>query len=343
MLGQFLRLMHVAPSYFRRRWAAVLAAGFALGLATAGYAQIIYALNGLNNSPSITPSVGTYNATTGAVINASFITADLNNPFSLAVAGPNLFVTNLGNNSIAKYDANTGSTTSATFISGLNGPYGVAVAGSDLFVTNLNTNTIGKFNADTGAPINSAFIDSSQGLNQPMNLWVDAGYLYVANYGNSTIGKYDATTGATISSTFIPGGALSNVVELVVAGNSLFIANHGGSGYISKFDLGTGLLNKYFIPTSGLSDPYGVAVLGTTLFVASRGTGNNGFIGEYDVGTGQAINSQFITGLPLPISLAAAVPEPSTYAALTGLAALGATALRRRRGSTRGALRRENR
>ena len=72
-------------------------------------------------------TVAEYDATTGAIINAAFITQGLNNPTGLAVDGNNhLFVANGSNGNgttVGEYDATTGATINAAFINGqgLNG------------------------------------------------------------------------------------------------------------------------------------------------------------------------------------------------------------------------------
>jgi hypothetical protein len=77
-------------------------------------------------------TVGEFNATTGAVIKASFITG-LNFPWGLALSGNKLFVANegsdtVGNNTVGKYNAATGAAINPSFITGLSDPAGLAVA-----------------------------------------------------------------------------------------------------------------------------------------------------------------------------------------------------------------------
>jgi hypothetical protein len=68
-------------------------------------------------------TVGEYNSTTGAAINANFITG-LNDSMGLALSGNNLFVGNggfsPGSGTVGEYDATTGAPTNANFITGLN-------------------------------------------------------------------------------------------------------------------------------------------------------------------------------------------------------------------------------
>jgi hypothetical protein len=71
-------------------------------------------------------TIGEYNAVTGAVINASFISG-LSNPWGLAVSGSNLFVTNSGNGTIGEYNAVTGAVINASLVSGLSSPGSIVV------------------------------------------------------------------------------------------------------------------------------------------------------------------------------------------------------------------------
>jgi hypothetical protein len=77
-----------------------------------------------------------------------------------------------GNGAVREYDATTGATVNANFITGLTGPEGLGLDGNNhLFVTNSNfgVNTVGEYDATTGATINAAFI-SSQGLAGPVDV-----------------------------------------------------------------------------------------------------------------------------------------------------------------------------
>ena len=54
-------------------------------------------------------SVGEYDATTGAAINANFIPTGLNFPSALALSGNNLFVANENINTVGEYEHHHGS------------------------------------------------------------------------------------------------------------------------------------------------------------------------------------------------------------------------------------------
>lgn len=123
------------------------------------------------SGPGDLGSVGKYNAGTGAVINASFITG-LTDAEGLAVLGNTLLVVSYGSTpdgggTVGEYDATTGAVINASFITGLSYPTGLAVLGNNLFVVNYLTGTVGKYDATTGAAINTSFI---AGLTQPSEI-----------------------------------------------------------------------------------------------------------------------------------------------------------------------------
>lgn len=120
------------------------------------------------SGPGDLGSVGKYNASTGAAINASFITG-LTDAEGLALLSNTLFVASYGSTpngggTVGEYDATTGAVINANFITGLSYPTGLALLGNNLYVVNYLTGTVGKYDATTGAAINASFIT---GLTQP--------------------------------------------------------------------------------------------------------------------------------------------------------------------------------
>jgi hypothetical protein len=102
-------------------------------------------------------SVGTYDPTSGAVINANLIQAFNSGSNGLAVSGSAMFLIN--GNSIGKYNANFGTVINTNFIRPLfNGSSGLLVSGNTLFVTNNAAGTVGAYDATTGAVINEDLI-----------------------------------------------------------------------------------------------------------------------------------------------------------------------------------------
>ena len=72
-----------------------------------------------------TGTIGEYNATTGAIVDADLISG-LNGPSGIAVSGENLFVTNFQTGTIGQYTI-SGETVNASLISGLNQPTDIVV------------------------------------------------------------------------------------------------------------------------------------------------------------------------------------------------------------------------
>ena len=159
-------------------------------------------------TPTYKNSIATFDASTGAIINASFITG-LDAPFTVAVMGNSLYVA--FRDSISKYDATTGALINSGFITGLNEPLDFTISGNNLYVSNYGSDTVGEYDATTGAAVNASLIT---GISMPTGIAVAGNNLYVSSFGNNRIGLYDATTGAAINTNFAVGinGSLAVVV-----------------------------------------------------------------------------------------------------------------------------------
>jgi hypothetical protein len=204
----------------------------------------------LQNNPGKIGTVSEY-STTGAVINANFITG-LSVPSGLALLGNTLFVTNSGSGTVGKYDATTGGAINAGFITGLNGPTGIAVSNNSLFVTYYSYQqgfTVGKYDATTGAAINANFIRGPTGT---FILAARRNTLFGLVDGQGVV-EYVATTGFPylIMGPKYPSG-------LAVLGNNIFVAEYT-RGAVGEYDRTTGaVINRNFI--TGLTEPLALAV-----------------------------------------------------------------------------------
>jgi RHS repeat-associated protein len=272
-------------------------------------------------------SVGEYNATSGAVINANYITISMgiSYPTALALTGNTLFVANAGANTVGEYDVSNpkmGVAINADFISaGLSWPIGLAISGTNLYVANGNGNaSIGEYNTSTAAVINSNFIPAPLDLGSPSALAVssDGSTLFVAHYqqfnnpknpGLGSVSAYDAKSGALINGNLIIG--LKGPAALEVSGDTLYVVNSGytavGAGSVGEYSASTGtVLNASFIP--GLTQPFGIATLGNTIFVAMHNSG----VASYNASNGALLNANFITQAVSPYGLAVTTsgPEP---------------------------------
>lgn len=90
------------------------------GIAVSG--SDLFVVNQGNNT------VGKYNAATGAVINASFITSGLNTPYGIGIWDNFLYVTNHGSDTVAKFNATTGALIDGSFITNLADPTGIVIS-----------------------------------------------------------------------------------------------------------------------------------------------------------------------------------------------------------------------
>jgi len=143
------------------------------------------------------------------------------------------------------------------------------------------------------------------------------------NTTNGRVGVYDATTGATINTSLISG--LGGPSGIAVSGGYIYVSRFN-EGLVGKYDAVTGAtVNATFI--SGLNHPFGIAVSGSDLYVSNF---YDNKIGLYNAITGAAINASLITGVSALGIAVVAIPEPSTYAMLAGLAGLIVAIGRRR-------------
>jgi len=133
-----------------------------LAIPAVGRSDVLFVGNtGCCSDPG-SDEIGEY-TTSGTTVNASLITG-LNDTFSIAVSGSNLFVSNSVSGTIGEYTT-SGATVNASLITGLNDPAGIVVAGSNLFVASritfggnpTGTGTIGEYTT-SGTTVNAGRI-----------------------------------------------------------------------------------------------------------------------------------------------------------------------------------------
>ena len=242
-------------------------------------------------------NVGTYDATTGAVINASLLSG-FSSPYGIAVSGSNVYVTDASNGTVGEYTT-SGTTINANLVTGLGSPQGIVVSGGDLFVVDEGNSVVGEYDATTGAVVNANLLT---GFTDPYGIAVSGSDLFVTDEGNGTIGEY-TTAGATVNASLVTG--LQSPDGIVVTLGSLL----GGDIYVTDETAGTvgdynsvtgATINASLI--SGFSDPYGIAISGSDLYVTDQ---TNGTIGEYTT-AGTTVNASLVSGLSGPTGIAEA-------------------------------------
>jgi hypothetical protein len=198
--------------------------------------------------------VGEY-TTSGATVNSSFISVA--NPTdelgSMVVIGSNLFLADYTAGVVGEYNATTGATINASFISD-NGVFGLAAVGSDLFLLNYNGGAIDEYTT-SGALVTTGLVT---GFSDPGYLVAIGSNLFVADEGNGVVGEY-TTSGAVVNASLI---AVSEPWGLTTDGTNLFVDNLG-TGVVGEYNTSGGVVNADLINGPG-GDSYGIAYVGTS-------------------------------------------------------------------------------
>lgn len=277
--------------------------------------------------------IGKFDSTTGAAINANFLTG-LASPHSMAFSPDlaNFYVTNFTTN-VAKYTY-AGSLVSSNYFSGVNQGSGITTdpATGAVFVVNNGggggVQWLNKFNPN-GTVINNNYVNVAT---SPDGVLIDGTAALVVRWASSAVGKYVATgTGGTPSTTinasFMTNPGVGTWRPFNVAKDSAGNYYVTGNSRVSKFASNGSLIAQDFIT---FTNAYGIAIdENDNIFVGAQ---NGSVIGKYS-SSGAAINSSFITGVSNVTSIViepVAVPEPAALA-VAGVSAVGVWGLVRRR------------
>ncbi len=258
-------------------------------------------------------SVSKYDADTGALIKADFITG-LVGPKNLVYANGAIFITQLGTSLfnggfVGKYDAATGAPINPSLVSGLSVPQFVAVAGDDLLIGSFDGSgrysVVGKYNSETGAVINRFFISIQGGLD---GLAATQDRIYIGSEGvASGLASYDAKSGAVINAHLCPFSSNGIAAEGDAVWLSASVRYVGGATGGNTFRIdGTSGANTMGLMSPlvrGIGGP--IAVSGDEIFIFTL----QGEVRKYNASTGDEINARFITLPPGTHGVLAAVPR----------------------------------
>jgi hypothetical protein len=267
--------------------------------------------------------------------------SDLLSPSAMALGnGNDLFVASKDTGEVLRYNRQTGEFLNV-FASGIYAPGGLLFdsAHNTLFVSEYGTysdgNLIDRFDGSTRASLGSFSGGAAASGLSGMAMGSD-GLLYASSFYNGNILRFNPTTGD--SAIFANGSAVglggTNALVFDKTGNldavglmssNVYQFGSDGTPIRELIPAGNGLV----WPCSMLMSPDG------NLLVSNMGDGTSiGYIGEYNINTGAAINPFFIAGaggLYEPSSmLIMPTPEPSTLAMLL-MAGIGCLAWRVRR------------
>jgi sugar lactone lactonase YvrE len=260
-------------------------------------------------------------------------------PFGLAFdAAGNLYAaTNYTGNSILKITP-TGQV--STFAAGLDKPLYLAFdANGNLYSSNNGNGTISKITPDGSVTTFASGLGAVEG---PFGLAFDSsGNLYAAGVSPASGYIYKITPSGAVSTFATTGNDYPFGLAFDAAG-SLFVGapvqnnivkiTPGGS--VSRFVTGSQLVNgNSLVPIGSMNGPYSLAFDSEGNLFASDNFGNTG--SSISKISADGTFSSVISGYPSTFGIAfaptvAAIPEPSTYAVLFGLAVLLVAIWRRR-------------
>ena len=223
-------------------------------------------------------SVSVYDATSGALLDGSFITG-LHSAGNVILSAGNIFIEDAGG--IAEYNAGSGAAINTNFISISGTIEGIGEQGDEFYVLHgpAGDEIVSTYNASTGTLIDANLIGDPPGA----TLVVNDNVLYISSTGagQNYITEWNATTGAYIGEIYAP-----DAVSMTASGNYLYVTYGTFNGDLSVFNTTTGALVSGFSIT-GLSDVTQLQVVGDVLYITEA----NGTVLEYNAETGAFIKT----------------------------------------------------
>lgn len=238
-------------------------------------------LTTLAGSLPVTVASGNTDATGGS--------ARFNQPIAITADGTNVYVAEVGNNTVRKMNK---STNAVTTLANVTGPHGVATDGVNVYVTSYNQHVVRKIVIATGTVTilagqsgSSGDVDAIGGaarFNQPTYLTTDGTYVYVSDRLNDKIKKINIATGAvtTVLSVTYPNGITTDGTYLYVAESNANIVSKINLSTLVKTTVAGGATGGGTCDGTAFADcidavgtaaqfntPYGLTIDGTYIYV----------------------------------------------------------------------------
>lgn len=172
-------------------------------------------------------------------------------PLGIAFDGTNMWVVNSFSGSVTKLQANTGVVVGTYAVGGF--PDGITFDGTNIWVANGSSGNVTELLASTGATVNTY----SSGGTSPADIIFDGANIWVANRTDGTVAKLSGSTGALLA-TYNFGA--SNA--LAFDGTNLWITGANSVVVVSA-------ANGSLVATYNITSPYDVAYDGTNMWVSS--------------------------------------------------------------------------
>jgi sugar lactone lactonase YvrE len=237
------------------------------------------------NALSLASNVTTLAGTAGIIgaADGTGAAARFTGPYGITTDGTNLYVADVGNNTIRKIVIATGAVTTIAGTAGptggstdatgaaarFNSPIGVTTDGTNLYVTDSGNNTIRKVVIATGVVTTLAGSAGNAGstdgffsaarFDSPIGITTDGTNLYVADAVNNTIRKIVIATASvsTIAGTPGPAGSTDGTGSAASFTNPSGITTDGTNLYVA--DAGNNTIRKIVIATGAVTTLAGTA------------------------------------------------------------------------------------
>lgn len=271
----------------------------------------------------------------------SVINSTMNQPTGMAY-GPDgfLYVSEIGSNTVNRYNASTGAFVSTLLTSAQLGagfqPTGLAFGpGGDLLIANqvgifappLASGTVARYNFGT-----NMLTTMLTGLNQPEGLLFFGGNLYIAEVSNidpamARVSRYNFVNPVAPYIAHATG-VLNQPTAMTIGPDGLMYITDVTDFAVRRYLVANPVINSTFASGMGFNSPTGLAFFGGSMYVSNYGTGNpDGFLSRFNATTG-AFTNIAVPNLVIG-SAVTVVPEPASFV-LLGLPA-GLFVLRRLR------------